>query len=110
MPNNEERMSKVNVGDTVYWLSVGKDQICSGEVLYVSDRLAPGGEPVAIMVEYGDDVHLRRACYTHDRYFLSPTDCYRHGVAELSRTVTSANAAMMSLVDSMQKAGDGSSE
>jgi len=93
-------------GQTVYWLSSDKSLICSGVVRLVHPDRSPDGGPKEIVVEYGDGFVIRKACEAWNQWYATPTDAYRAGVAELSRRVTDANKAMMSLMDSHTKGGE----
>jgi len=93
----------VSPGQTVYWLSSDKSLICSGVVRLVHPDRSPDGGPKEIVVEYGDGFVIRKACQAWDQWYDTPTDAYRAGVTELSRRITDANKAMLSLVDSQNK-------
>lgn len=104
-PTPEYPMPTTQAGETVYWLSTDRAVICSGKVVQVSVDLSPDGDPKEIVVEFDGGFSVRRACQSWDQWYKTPTDAYRAGVAELSKRITDANKAMMSLVESQGKGG-----
>lgn len=92
-------------GDTVFWLSSDGGLICSGLVRMVGDGVSPGGEPSEIVVEYDGKLHVRHACQSWEQWYATAADAYRAGVSRLSKVITDANKAMMSLVESQNKGG-----